>query len=201
MQSRINTSGLLEILILHKPLSTSAGNSAMRKIPSRPVARQHDALYFFCAVWTKMTYPPWLVLSLSQIPGACSPMPHMGRLDSRNALQKGRQGYIPRIAAPWLVLCWFLLGNLLILSTSPNPTSGSQLPCCPGRKFPGWPARPVYYWAGLACPNHILIALRPLTTVFNPCPCKHFPDPSCSPPRPLEWGRRNITTEGILRGD
>lgn len=41
MQFRINTSGLLETLILYKALSTSAGISAMRRIP----VDQHDVLH------------------------------------------------------------------------------------------------------------------------------------------------------------
>lgn len=45
MQSRISISGLLEPFILRKALSTSADNSAMRRIPSGPVPSPPGTLY------------------------------------------------------------------------------------------------------------------------------------------------------------
>lgn len=90
--------------------------------------------------------------------------------------------------------CWCSLISALWVpwGTFSSPTSGSPLPCCPGRAVP-WLASTACYWAGFACPNHIPIVLRPLSS-SNSCPCEHVTNPSCPPLRPLEWGRRNLTT-------
>lgn len=115
-----------------------------------------------------------------------APYPTWAEPDSGNAFWKGRQSVAtfqgmlvhPDQWVPW--------------GTFSSPTSGSPLPCCPGRAVP-WLASTACYWAGFACPNHIPIVLRPLSS-SNSCPCEHVTNPSCPPLRPLEWGRRNLTT-------
>lgn len=69
--------------------------------------------------------------------------------------------------------CWCSLISALWVpwGTFSSPTSGSPLPCCPGRAVP-WLASTACYWAGFACPNHIPIVLRPLSS-SNSCPCEH----------------------------
>lgn len=146
MQSRISISGLLEPFILRKALSTSADNSAMRRIPSGPVPSPPGTLH------SSLLGPDKDDRDLSSALHTDTPC---GQSQTLGTLYGGQTecGYIPRNAAvPWLGLCGPPQGHPLGLGTFSVPHLVLNFPV-PRKQVP-WLASTACCWAGLACPNH-----------------------------------------------
>lgn len=108
MQFRINTSGLLETLILHKALSTSAWISAMRRIPMG----QHDVLHLLLLRLDKddllsRTCPQLFTNSWGPMPTKPASGNALGRSRWRVATVQGRLVHSSECCGPLLGLARF----------------------------------------------------------------------------------------------